>query len=99
MLDNDLLRHLAKAQLDPEPSIRTNTCILMGRLAPALGHNTKRKVLVPAFARATKDAFVHARVAGVMAFTAAADAGCFEPEVLAERVVPAVAACLIDREK
>ncbi|KZV89648.1 ARM repeat-containing protein [Exidia glandulosa HHB12029] len=99
ILNNDLLRHLAKAQLDPEPSIRTNTCILMGRLAPTLGYNTKRKVLVPAFARATKDAFVHARVAGVKAFAAATDAGCFEPEALAERVVPAVSSCLIDKEK
>ncbi|EJD37516.1 ARM repeat-containing protein [Auricularia subglabra TFB-10046 SS5] len=99
ILNNDLLRHLAKAQLDPEPSIRTNTCILLGRLAPTLGYNTKRKVLVPAFARATKDQFVHARVAGVKAFAAAVDAGCFDIEAVAERVLPAVAACLVDKEK
>ncbi|KAH7099222.1 ARM repeat-containing protein [Auriculariales sp. MPI-PUGE-AT-0066] len=99
ILNNDLLRHLAKMQLDPEPSIRTNTCILLGRLAPKLGANTKKKVLVPAFARATKDAFVHARVAGVMAFGASVDAGCFESEAIAERVLPCVAACLVDREK
>jgi SCY1-like protein 1 len=41
-MNNDLLRHLAKAQSDPEPSIRTNTCILIARLAPTLGDNTKK---------------------------------------------------------
>ena len=85
-MNNDLLRLLAKMQTDPEPSIRTNTCILLGRLAKNLGPNTKRKVLVPAFARSLKDSFVHARVAGLMAFMATIDV--YEKEDLATRVVP-----------
>ncbi|KAF8606368.1 ARM repeat-containing protein [Ceratobasidium sp. AG-I] len=97
ILNNDLLRHLAKAQLDPEPSIRTNTCILIGRLAPSLGPNTRGKVLVPAFSRAIKDTFVHARVAGLMAMMASVD--CFTGEDLATKVIPAVAGSLVDREK
>lgn len=76
ILNNELLRHLAKMQLDTEAAIRTNTCILIGRLAPSLGYNTKRKVLVPAFARALSDTFVHARVAGLMSFMATIN--CFE---------------------
>ena len=71
-------------QLDTEAAIRTNTCILIGRLGPSLGYNTKRKVLVPAFARALKDTFVHARVAGLMAFMATVD--CFDAEELATTV-------------
>ncbi|KAI6026415.1 armadillo-type protein [Pisolithus microcarpus] len=65
ILNNDLLRHLARLQSDPEASIRTNTC-----LDRQLGYNTKRKVLIPAFSRALKDPFVRARVAGLMAFMA-----------------------------
>jgi SCY1-like protein 1 len=84
-------------QSDPEPSIRTNTCILLGRLAPLLGYNTKRKVLVPAFARALKDPFVHARVAGLMAFMAAID--CFEIEELAAKVILNVSPLMVDGEK
>jgi SCY1-like protein 1 len=84
-------------QGDPEPAIRTNTCILLGRLGPTLGYNTKRKVLVPAFARALKDQFVHARVAGLMAFMATAD--CFEPDEVATRVVPVVVTTTVDKEK
>ena len=88
---------LAKTQTDTEPSIRTNTCILLGRLAPSLGHNTKRKVLVPAFSRALKDPFVHARVAGLMAFMATID--CFEVPDLAAKVIPNMALALVDEEK
>ncbi|KAF8706088.1 ARM repeat-containing protein, partial [Rhizoctonia solani] len=97
ILNNDLLRHLAKAQLDSEPSIRTNTCILIGRLAPSLGPNTKSKVLVPAFSRAIKDGFVHARVAGLMAMMASID--CFSAEDIATKVLPAITGTLVDREK
>ncbi|EPQ57591.1 ARM repeat-containing protein [Gloeophyllum trabeum ATCC 11539] len=97
IMNNDLLRHLAKMQSDPEPSIRTNTCILLGRLGPNLGYNTKRKVLVPAFSRALKDPFVHARVAGLMAFMATID--CYEEEELATKVLPSVSPSIVDKEK
>ena len=97
ILNNDLLRHLAKMQTDPEPSIRTNTCILIGRMGPSLGYNTKWKVLVPAFTRAIKDVFVHARVAGLMAFMATVD--CFDVEDIAGRVIPGIAGALLDKEK
>src|SRR5436190_1561023 len=97
ILNNDLLRHLAKAQLDPEPSIRTNTCILIGRLAPSLGPNTKGKVLVPAYSRALKDTFVHARVAGLMAMMASVE--CFSGEDVATKVLPAITGSLVDKEK
>ncbi|KAF8904359.1 armadillo-type protein [Gymnopilus junonius] len=97
IINNDLLRLLAKTQMDSEPSIRTNTCILIGRLGPTLGYNTKRKVLVPAFSRALKDTFVHARVAGLMAFMATID--CFEVSELASKVIPSMAFTLVDEEK
>ncbi|KAG8898592.1 hypothetical protein FRB99_007336 [Tulasnella sp. 403] len=97
VLNNDLLRHLAKSQTDPEASIRTNTCILLGRIAPSLSYNTKRKVLVPAFTRSLKDGFVHARVAGLMALMATIE--CFEVEELASKVIPCMSFCLLDKEK
>ncbi|KAL6308201.1 ARM repeat-containing protein [Sparassis latifolia] len=97
ILNNDLLRYLAKMQADPEASIRTNTCILIGRLGPSLGYNTKRKVLVPAFTRALKDPFVHARVAGLMALMATID--CFDVDELATKVIPNMAFAMVDKEK
>lgn len=97
ILNNDLLRHLGKTQTDPEAGIRTNTCILLGRLSRLLQPATQRKVLIPAFARALRDPFIHARIAGLMALMATAD--CYEKEDLAGRVIPAMAICLVDREK
>ncbi|KAM0753621.1 hypothetical protein T439DRAFT_377790 [Meredithblackwellia eburnea MCA 4105] len=97
ILNNDLLRHLAKTQVDPEPGIRTNTCILLGRLSRHLQPATNRKVLVPAFARALRDPFVHARIAGLMALMATAE--FYEKEDLAGKVIPAMSICLIDRER
>lgn len=97
LLNNDLLRLLAKMQVDPEPSIRTNTCILLGRLAPHLSSGTKKKVLIPAFTRSLKDTFVHARVAGLMALMATVDD--YDKEDLAGRVIPNMAFTMIDKEK
>ena len=96
-MNNELLRHLAQMQMDVEPSIRTNTCILIGRLGPSLGYNTKKKILVPAFNRALKDVFVHARVAALMAYMASID--CFDVDDMANRVIPSISGSLLDKEK
>ncbi|EJD03440.1 uncharacterized protein FOMMEDRAFT_156848 [Fomitiporia mediterranea MF3/22] len=84
-------------QSDPESAIRTNVCILIGRLGPSLGYNTKKEVLVPAFVRAFKDLSVQARVAGLMAFMIMID--CFDAEGLATKGIPCISFPLIDKEK
>ena len=97
ILNNDLLRVLARTQVDPEAGIRTNTTILLGRLVPHLSLSTRKKVLIPAFSRSLKDQFVHARVAGLMALMAAGDS--FDHEDCARQVLPAVSPCMVDKEK
>ncbi|KAH9037090.1 armadillo-type protein [Lactarius pseudohatsudake] len=97
ILNNDLLRHLARLQSDLEPPIRTNSIILIGRLGPTLGPNTRRKVLGAACAKALKDSFPPARVAALM--TCMACANLFDIEELAGRVVGLVAGALVDKEK
>lgn len=97
ILNNDLLRALAKTQIDPESSIRTNTAVLLGKLVPYFNTNTKKQVLVPAFVRSLKDSFVHARMAGLLALVATGDE--FEVEDLAKQALPAVIPCLLDRDK
>ncbi|KAJ1020607.1 hypothetical protein NDA16_004000 [Ustilago loliicola] len=97
VLNNDLLRVLARTQVDPEAGIRTNTTVLLGRLVPHLSVSTRKKVLIPAFSRSLKDQFVHARVAGLMALVATGDS--FDHEDCARQVLPAVAPCMVDKEK
>lgn len=96
-MNNDLLRHLARLQSDTEPAIRTNSIILIGHLGPILGHNTRRKVLGAACAKALKDSFPPARVAALMACMACAS--LFETDELAGKVVGLVAGALVDKEK
>lgn len=52
---------------------------------------------MPAFTKALKDPFVHARVAGLMGFMATID--CFEVEELASKVIPSMSFTLVDAEK
>ena len=54
-------------------------------------------MLIVAFAKALKDDFVHARVAGLMAFMACMS--CFEMDELAGKVVGCVAGAVVDKEK
>lgn len=97
ILNNDLLRHLAKTQMDIEPGIRTNTCILLGRLSKSLSLSTCRKVLIPAFTRSVRDPFKPARIAGLMALMATVE--YYEPEDLVGKVIPGMSICLLDKEK
>ncbi|KAH9813027.1 hypothetical protein DFH28DRAFT_897391 [Melampsora americana] len=97
ILNNDLLRHLAKTQVDVEAGIRTNTCILLGRLSKSLSLTTCRKVLIPAFTRSLRDPFTPARIAGLMALMATVE--YYENEDLAGKVIPGMGICLLDKEK
>ena len=81
-------------QSDPEVSIRANTCILIGRLGPTLGYNTKLKVLVSAFL--LKDPFVHAQIAGLMAFTVTSE--CFNIEDVVAKVILNIIGVTLDKE-
>lgn len=54
-------------------------------------------MLVPAFTKAIKDPFVHARVAGLVGLTACID--CFDMEDVATRVIGSIGGALIDKEK
>jgi hypothetical protein len=62
-LNDTLMRTLNKLQADPEPSIRTNTTIFYGKIAPKLQDGIRVRIIVPAFLRAMKDPFPYARLA------------------------------------
>ncbi|CAM0141462.1 Nuclear aminoacylation-dependent tRNA export pathway component [Umbelopsis sp. WA50703] len=97
IINYDLLKYLAKLQLDEEPGIRTNTTICLGKVAKHLNAATQKKVLVPAFARSLKDGFHHARVAGLMALQATAE--FYDAQDCSTRIVPCISLVLLDKEK
>ncbi|CAO3651720.1 unnamed protein product [Mucor hiemalis] len=97
IINYDLLKYLAKLQMDPEPGIRTNTTICLGKIARYLSEATRKKVLVPAFTRSLRDGFFHARIAALMALNATSD--YYDAQECAARIVPAVSLALVDKEK
>jgi len=96
-INNELLKYLAKLQMDDEPGIRTNTTICLGKISKHLNDSTKRRVLVPAFSRSLRDPFPHARVAGLMAFSATSD--YYDATDCATKILPCVSLVMIDKEK
>lgn len=114
-INGELLRYLAKTSNDEQPGIRTNTTICLGKIARNLGAGvsedccamwattrltrvqTRTKVLVAAFTRSLRDPFVHARNAALMALGATLE--FFSDDDCATKILPALCASLIDREK
>ncbi|CAO3615918.1 unnamed protein product [Cunninghamella echinulata] len=97
VINYDLLKYMAKLQMDPEPGIRTNTTICLGKIAKHLNDSTRKKVLIPAFTRSLRDGFHHARVAALMALNATAE--YYDPEECSQRIIPSVSLVLLDKEK
>ena len=96
-LNTQLLRHLAKCQVDEKEGIRTNTTVCLGRVAPYLSPSTRSKILVSAFLRALKDPFPPARVAGLKAMSATQE--YYNTMDIATRLLPALSTILVDRDK
>ena len=93
-LNTSLLKHLAKLQVDEEPSIRANTTVLLGNIAGLLGETACKRILLNAFTRALKDVFPPSRIAALKALMATAH--FHSPEDVAHRVVPAIAPMCLD---
>jgi SCY1-like protein 1 len=96
-INGELLRYLAKTSNDEQPGIRTNTTICLGKISKNLGVSTRSKVLIAAFTRSLRDPFVHARNAALMALAVTSDA--FNEDDCANKILPALCSCLIDKEK
>ncbi|RDL37842.1 putative protein kinase family protein [Venustampulla echinocandica] len=96
-INGELLKYLAKTSNDEQPGIRTNTTICLGKIARNMGVGNRSKVLIAAFTRSLRDPFVHARNAALMALAATSD--CFSEDDIANRVLPSLCPCLVDKEK
>lgn len=93
-LANSVVKNLWQLQLDPEPAIRTNSTICIGKLAPHLQPKDQKKVLVPAFSRCFKDPFWKSRHAAVMAM--AATLKFVDAEDVVHKVIPSLAPLCVD---
>eukprot|EP00574_Skeletonema_japonicum_P007417 CAMPEP_0201713734 /NCGR_PEP_ID=MMETSP0593-20130828/461_1 /ASSEMBLY_ACC=CAM_ASM_000672 /TAXON_ID=267983 /ORGANISM="Skeletonema japonicum, Strain CCMP2506" /LENGTH=796 /DNA_ID=CAMNT_0048202915 /DNA_START=12 /DNA_END=2402 /DNA_ORIENTATION=- len=83
-----LVRYLVRLQADPEASIRTNTVIFIGKVAPHLSETSRQKLILPAFTRSMKDPFTPCRLAALRAVIACKE--YFSQKEVAEKVLPSV---------
>lgn len=84
----------ARAQVDPEPSIRANTTVLLGNIASLLGEAACKRILLNAFTRALRDVFPASRIAAIKALMATA--AYHSAQDVAGRVVPAISPMMLD---
>ena len=92
-----LVRYLVRLQSDPEASIRTNTIIFVGKVAPSLSDMSRQKLILPAFTRAMKDPFTPCRLAALKAVTTCKT--YFSQKEVSEKVLPCVVPYLLDASK
>ena len=89
-----LVRYLVRLQSDPEASIRTNTVIFIGKIAPNLTDMSRQKLILPAFMRSMKDPFTPCRLSALRAVTSCKE--YFSQKDVAEKVLPAVVPHTLD---
>ncbi|KAJ2231985.1 Nuclear aminoacylation-dependent tRNA export pathway component [Coemansia sp. RSA 485] len=107
-LNNDMIRQLVRLVGDPEPGIRTNTLICIGKLCTAkegildldaggINENSHRYVICPAILHALRDSFPPVRSAALA--VASACAPHWDAVEIARRVIPTLSPLLIDSER
>lgn len=94
--NGDMLKFLARLQLDEQPAIRTNTTIALGKLSNQLNEQTRAKVLLPAFSRGLRDPFPPARRSALAALLATHE--FYSPHDCALRILPAVAGSALEAD-
>uniref|UniRef100_A0A7S0RU83 Protein kinase domain-containing protein n=1 Tax=Pyramimonas obovata TaxID=1411642 RepID=A0A7S0RU83_9CHLO len=96
-INQHLLKHLSKLQVDEESAIRANTTIALANLAQYMGEATCKRVLLNAFTRALKDTFAPTRAAAMASMVATQK--YFEALEAAQRIIPLTAPLLVDADK
>ncbi|KAJ2076554.1 Nuclear aminoacylation-dependent tRNA export pathway component [Coemansia sp. RSA 988] len=107
-LNNDLLKQLVRMVADPEPGIRTNALVCIGKLCTAkkgtlslesdgVNETSLRYVVCPALLQALRDQFPPVRSAALA--VASACAPQWDALEISRRVIPCISPLLVDGEK
>lgn len=94
-LNNDLLRHLAKLQVDPNPVLRISVIETLVSISPQMHTTTRPGILITAFGKGLKDAHIKVRLTAVDAFINALD--YFDAEACCVKVIGALAPAMVDK--
>jgi SCY1-like protein 1 len=67
-VNQDLLKVLAKSQMDPKPSIRVNTLILIIKISSKIYKTSKNNVLITALSKSLRDTFTPCKMMALSGF-------------------------------
>lgn len=67
-VNHELLKVLAKAQMDPKPSIRTNTLILIIKISSKIYSSSRNSVLITALSKSLRDTFTPCKMKALSGF-------------------------------
>ncbi|KAL3228534.1 Cytoplasmic export protein 1 [Nakaseomyces bracarensis] len=98
-LNNELLRYLAKTQVDSDIEIRTWTVFIITRISNELSSSmgNRASILATAFTKSLKDPDIKPRLAALHGLTETID--LFDAETIATKVLSVIAPSFMDRDK
>lgn len=98
-LNNEMLRYLAKTQVDSDVEIRTWTVFIMTRIASELSSSmgNRASILATAFTKSLKDPEIKPRLAALHGLTETLD--LFDAETIATKVLSVIAPSFMDRDR
>lgn len=95
-VNQELLRILAKSQMDPKPSIRVNTLVLIVKISSKIYANSKNNVLITALSKSLRDSFVPCKMTALSGFESLIDE--FSLEEICSKILGHLAISLMDKK-
>lgn len=95
-VNQELLRILAKSQMDPKPSIRVNTLILIIKISLKIYKTSKNNVLITALSKSLRDSFIPCKMAALHGFETLIDE--FSLEEICTKILGNLAISLMDQK-
>lgn len=97
-LNNEILRSIAKTQVDPEEEIRTWTVFVVIKISNQLtGINNRDSVLATIYTKSLKDPCITTKLAALYGLKVSVD--LFNVEVIANKILSVIAPGLLDKDK
>lgn len=95
-LNNELLRYLAKTQVDSDVEIRTWTVIIITRISTLLSTGSSSSILATAFTKSLKDPVIKPRLAALYGLKKSIN--LFDVATIANKILTVIAPGLLDKD-
>lgn len=93
-INQEMLKLLAKSQVDPKPSIRTNTIVMIVKIGDKIYKSSRNSVLISALSKALRDTFTPCKLASLSGFESLSS--LFSLNEICSKVLGQIAVALMD---